>query len=93
MVRLPRVNSLILCSTIVFLVVRSHPIVANLLSTGLYFLLELGLCESSVFRSLGVDPGPVGGFQALVGLLGPKGFLILGYPHNVSVAVFVVVIH
>ena len=57
------------------LVVRSHPEVANMLSAGLDCFLELGLCKHSVVLPLDSDPGPAGGFQAHVGLLGLKGFL------------------
>ena len=73
--------------------VISHPVVASLLFAGLDCILGLGICETSVFRRLGADPGPVGGCQALIGLLGPKGFLRLGSPHDVGVSVVLVVVH
>ena len=74
-VRLTRVNSLILRPTIAFFVVKDHPTVDTLLSAGLDYLPELGLCEPSIFLPLGPGPGPVGGCQALVGILGPNGLL------------------
>ena len=62
-------------------------------SAGLDCLLELGLCEPSDFHPVGADPGPLGGFQALIGLLCPKGFLSRGLPHKSGIAVFGVVVH
>ena len=72
---LPRVNSLILSSTIAFLVVKSHLAVTYIFSIGLYFLFEQGLCKPYVVVPVYADPGPVGGWQALIGLLGIEGFL------------------
>ena len=72
---------------------RSHPVVENILSAGVECLIERVICEPPVVQTVGEDPGPVGGCQAFVGLLGPKGFLSCGYPHEMSVAVSGVVIH
>ena len=71
----------------------SHPAVANLLSAGLYCLLELGICKTCVVSLVGADPVPMGDYQVLIGHLGLKGFLSLGSPHEMSVELVVVVTH
>ena len=58
------------------LMVISHPAVAYMLSTVLYYLLEQELCKYSILRPVGADPVPVGGRQALVGFLGLEVFLV-----------------
>ena len=65
----------------------SHPILAHLIPTGLYCLLEQSICKYYVVRPVGTDRGLVGGF------LGLYSFLILGYPHEVIIAVVVSVVH
>ena len=57
------------------LLMISHPIVPYIFSAGLYCRLEDGICETSVIRPVGSYPGPMGGCQALVSFLDPKGFL------------------
>ena len=75
------------------LVVIGHPTVANLLSAGLDYLLELGLYKTTVVCPVGVDPAPMDVWQALVRLLGLKGLLRRGPPHEAIVEVVRVVIH
>ena len=55
-------------------------------------LLEQGLYKYSIIRPVDADPGPVGGFQALVGFLGLEYFSRLVSPHEASIAVFIVVV-
>ena len=58
------------------LVLRAHPTVDNILSAELDCLLEVVIWKPSVVRPVSAGPNTVGGSQALVGLLEPKGFLI-----------------
>ena len=73
--------------------VIAHSSVAYLLSTGLDCVLEPVPCEPSVFFPVYADPGPMGCWQALLDFLGPKGFLIWGFPHKLRIAIVRVVIH
>ena len=68
-------------------VVRDHPAVDNLLSEVFYCLLELVIFEHSVIHPVCEDPGTVGGWQALIDPLDPKGSLIWGSPHEMSISV------
>ena len=46
-----------------------------------------------VVRSVGTDPVPVGGWQALIGFLVLKGFLSWCYPCELGVALVILVVH
>ena len=58
--------------------VIAHPKVTYLFSTVLDYLLEQGICKSSVVNPVGAEPGPVGGYKDLVGFLVPEGLLSQG---------------
>ena len=55
--------------------VRDHPAVASLLSTGLERLLEQGIFDYSLVCPVDADPGHVGRCQVLLGFLGLEVFL------------------
>ena len=55
--------------------VKAHPKEAYLLSVVFYYPLEEVLCKSSVAWPVNTDSVPVGGYQALIGFLGPERLL------------------
>ena len=50
-------------------------------------------CKPSIVCPVCSDPGPIGGFQVIVGFLGPEGFLIWDSPPEASVSLVVIVVH
>ena len=72
---------------------RSHSTVAYLFYTSLDCILEQEIYKSSIVRPIGANSVPMGGCQALIGFLGLESFLGWGYPYEVSIAEFGVVIH
>ena len=92
-VQLPRVNSLILHSKMVFLVLVYYTALTYMLSTYLDWILEQGLWKSSIICPVITEPGTLCRHKNLISFLGLQGFLIWGPPDEVDIALFGAVIH